>query len=88
MVVLIDNDETDEQLYQHIIIYLNETILQEYEVDERHEVDNDEIENLQFFYEYLLLDELVELIVVIDLEIEHDIYTDDALIDNNEFVLI
>jgi len=88
VVVLIDNDETDEQLYQHIIIYLNETILQEYEVDERHEVDNDEIENLQFFYEYLLLDELVELIVVIDLEIEHDIYTDDALIDNNEFVLI
>lgn len=88
MAVLIDNDEIDELLYQHIIVYLNEVILQEYEVDERREKDNDEIENLQFFYEYLLLDELVELIVVNDLEVEHDIYTDDALIDNNEFVLV
>lgn len=88
MVVLIDNDEIDEQLYIHIMVLLNEIILQGYEVDELHEIEHDEIEIHQFFYEYLLLDELVELIVVNELECEHDIYIDDVLMDNNEFVLV
>lgn len=88
MDVIIDDDEIDEQLYVHIIVLLNEIILQEYEVDELHEKEADEIENLQFFYEYLLLDELVEVIVLVHLENEHDIHTDDVLMRNNEFVLV